>query len=590
MGSDEVETNDERTHDTQSICLHAFSDLSHISPPMFVALLKACYVRGTEKATKKFQVLQQQVHLVLQNSPQPGPATFVLQCLYVFPVLGPLYTEGFSHLIISSLRRLLKTIPAESEAKKLAAKIFLDVTSGLVNHEERIFIKLLEVVDVKLENIAEAMCDPEVYDGNLDKAKAYVGPYIFKLVESQSFMLAVTLLERFSIRQSGEEFLMRMIEENQFKAAEKWATYMGKPLLVILINKYLDLKLLKNAYELIKKNDLKQDFPEVHLMYKESQLKKFAEKGLWDIAESRVNNNRQLLEYLVYLAMEAGYSEKVDELCERYALDGFAKSQEPQAKPTVTRFLHLKELIVEDIKWVDEADGLLSATSYTEECKVIGVDCEWKPNYVKGSKPNKVSIMQIASEKTVFILDLIKLSKDEPALLDNCLKRILHSSSILKLGYNLQCDLKQLSQSYGELECFKHFEMLLDIQNVFKEPRGGLSGLAKSYGVSLSKKDVEEKIMGASLNKTRRNSNWEQRPLTQQQMEYAALDAVVLIHIFYHIRNQPQAASANSGQPKMEWKSNIVSHIVDTKKSKAKKTPKPKSTKEVRPMTNALSN
>lgn len=50
---------------------------------------------------------------------------------------------------------------------------------------------------------------------------------------------------------------------------------------------------------------------------------------------------------------------------------------------------------------------------------------------------------------------------------------------MLLVGYNFQCDMKQLAHSYEELECFKHYEMLLDIQNVFKEPRGGLSGLAK---------------------------------------------------------------------------------------------------------------
>lgn len=47
------------------------------------------------------------------------------------------------------------------------------------------------------------------------------------------------------------------------------------------------------------------------------------------------------------------------------------------------------------------------------------------------------------------------------------------------LGYNFQCDIKQLAHSYKDLLCFKHYEMLLDIQNIFKEPRGGLSGLAK---------------------------------------------------------------------------------------------------------------
>lgn len=50
---------------------------------------------------------------------------------------------------------------------------------------------------------------------------------------------------------------------------------------------------------------------------------------------------------------------------------------------------------------------------------------------------------------------------------------------VLLVGYNFQCDVRQLAQSYGQLECFKQYEMLLDVQNVFKEPRGGLSGLAE---------------------------------------------------------------------------------------------------------------
>ena len=42
--------------------------------------------------------------------------------------------------------------------------------------------------------------------------------------------------------------------------------------------------------------------------------------------------------------------------------------------------------------------------------------------------------MQIASEKMVFILDLIKLFNDVPDVLDDCVTRILQSPRILKLG------------------------------------------------------------------------------------------------------------------------------------------------------------
>lgn len=207
--------------------------------------------------------------------------------------------------------------------------------------------------------------------------------------------------------------------------------------------------------------------------------------------------------------------------------------------------------LLKKIVWVDEVNGLQNATSHLEECKVVGLDCEWKPNYEKGVKPNKI----------VFILDLIKLVRDVPDILDNCLTNILHSPGILKLGYNFQCDIKQLSHSYGELKCFKHFEMLLDIQNVFKEPRGGLAGLA-------------EKILGAPLNKTRRNSNWEQRPLTQNQLEYAALDAAVLIRIFNKVGSHSQPGNVSEGNAKIEWKSYIIPRMNCAKSKKELKSKK----------------
>ncbi|XP_039002248.1 uncharacterized protein LOC120128687, partial [Hibiscus syriacus] len=101
------------------------------------------------------------------------------------------------------------------------------------------------------------------------------------------------------------------------------------------------------------------------------------------------------------------------------------------------RFLNLNELVVYGIIWVDELNGLGEATCHIEGSKVVGLDCEWKPNYVKGSKPNKVSILQIASDKKVFIFDMIKSYEDVPDVLDNCLTRILQSPIILKLGMRI---------------------------------------------------------------------------------------------------------------------------------------------------------
>ncbi|KAK6143880.1 hypothetical protein DH2020_024228 [Rehmannia glutinosa] len=439
MGMDETPINTQT-----SISKHAFLDLSSVSPLVFLYLLRACYAYGTCKASVKFRALQQQLYLVLLTNSQAGPATLIARCLYILPIFET-DRDGFSHLVLSALSRFLRLKNKDEDvlkAKICAANLFLDIIGGTVVHDEGVLIKIVQVFDVSLTDIDKVMCDLSVKrNPKADTAKEVVEQYAFKLIEFQSYMTAVDLLIHFSISQSGESFLLKLMECRQLKAAEKWAAFMGKPMLCLLVQEYVDQKQLKPAYDIIKKNNLRQEFPELYHQSKERQvvsfyhsLKKLAEKGVWDIAEARANGDSQLLEYLVYLAMEAGYSEKVEELCDRYSLKGFMNFKESESNLLHRRYLNLHELSIEDICWVDEVDSLRDAISYFEECKVVGVDCEWKPNYEKGSKPSKVSIMQIASEKKVYIFDLIKLYEDVPSVLDECLTRILHSPSILKLG------------------------------------------------------------------------------------------------------------------------------------------------------------
>lgn len=63
---------------------------------------------------------------------------------------------------------------------------------------------------------------------------------------------------------------------------------------------------------------------------------------------------------------------------------------EPESNLLHRHYLNLQELCIDDVLWVDEVNSLRDAISYFEKCKVVGIDCEWKPNYEKGSRPNKV--------------------------------------------------------------------------------------------------------------------------------------------------------------------------------------------------------
>lgn len=68
--------------------------------------------------------------------------------------------------------------------------------------------------------------------------------------------------------------------------------------------------------------------------------------------------------------------------------------------------------------------------------------------------------MQIASEKVVFVFDLIKLFEDVPDVMDNCLARILQSPRVLKLGMRCllvcRCSLP-----------FQHIMHIVNIKNMF---------------------------------------------------------------------------------------------------------------------------
>lgn len=171
-------------------------------------------------------------------------------------------------MIISALRRHIKgsvNSADSSAAKNIAAHLFLDIVGGFVEHDEKIIIKILEAFDVRLIDIEKAISELKAENKHrFDTAKTFVEQYIFALIESSSYMTAVSLLEHFSIRQSGESFLFKMLHNKQFKAAEKWATFMGKPMICLLVEEYAERNMLKSAYETIKKNNLRQDFPEVY--------------------------------------------------------------------------------------------------------------------------------------------------------------------------------------------------------------------------------------------------------------------------------------------------------------------------------------
>ena len=174
------------------------------------------------------------------------------------------------------------------------------------------------------------------------------------------------------------------------------------------------------------------------------------------------------------------------------------------------------ELPYETIIFVDTLEKLLNVQWTTN---IAGIDCEWRPSLVKFQK-TQVSIMQIAFENVVYIIDFISLNALPE--LDEKLCSLMQSD-IYKLGVSFEGDRKMLIKCYPHLKAFQNpMNNYIDLVGAYIKVKGlspgGLAGCC-------------ELLLGKSLCKYEQRSNWENRPLRDSQKHYAALDAYVEIKL-----------------------------------------------------------
>ncbi|XP_063000892.1 exonuclease mut-7 homolog [Elgaria multicarinata webbii] len=197
--------------------------------------------------------------------------------------------------------------------------------------------------------------------------------------------------------------------------------------------------------------------------------------------------------------------------------------------------------------------------------QVVGIDMEWRPSFgAVGGKP-RVSVVQLAVWGRVFLLDMLQLLKpggteDEAALASFFLALFAHPA-ITKLGYGMSGDLRNLavtSAAFRDVD--KQLCGFLDLLIVHKQlpkcsgearkggcrqvdalqPQGGAQGSRlPEKGLSLLVQDV----LGKPLDKMEQLSNWEKRPLREEQVLYAASDAYCLLEVYTKLLENPAALS-----------------------------------------------
>ncbi|XP_059957728.1 exonuclease mut-7 homolog isoform X2 [Mesoplodon densirostris] len=177
--------------------------------------------------------------------------------------------------------------------------------------------------------------------------------------------------------------------------------------------------------------------------------------------------------------------------------------------------------------------------------RVVGMDLEWRPSFGAGGRP-RASLMQVAVEGRVFLLDLPRLSSpaggQAPQAFSRLVSRLLADPSITKLGYGMAGDLRSLGASCPALaQAEKQLQGSVDLLQVHRQmraadrPAPGVDGATGPRGLSL----LVQQVLGKPLDKMQQLSNWDRRPLDEGQLVYAAADAYCLLEVYWALCREP---------------------------------------------------
>lgn len=179
-------------------------------------------------------------------------------------------------------------------------------------------------------------------------------------------------------------------------------------------------------------------------------------------------------------------------------------------------------------------------------CDIVSIDCEWKPSF--GATQSQVALIQIATSNHVYLIDSLILNQQQYCSFWYTFhKSLLDNAEIIKIGFGLEQDLKEIKASVVGLGNIKiKGEGLLDLCLLWRNlVDSGLSLPSNSDIAGNSLSSLVQSCFGVPLEKAEQCSNWELRPLRATQLQYAALDAHVLLEIYYFLQQLCQEQGIN---------------------------------------------
>lgn len=162
--------------------------------------------------------------------------------------------------------------------------------------------------------------------------------------------------------------------------------------------------------------------------------------------------------------------------------------------------------------WVRTDAELASCSERLSKYTELGLDCETT------IPPNRLCLLQIACRDFTVLIDPFGISDFNP------IKAVLEDLEIVVIAHNASFEKKQLKTINIEIN------NVYDTLSKSRKLRGPRSKSGEKLKHKLS--DLCRRELGFDMDKSPQKSDWEQRPLSKKQIEYAALDAEVMLRLY----------------------------------------------------------
>lgn len=259
-----------------------------------------------------------------------------------------------------------------------------------------------------------------------------------------------------------------------------------------------------------------------------------------------IADDEKLLLYLCKECQIKGRVNDIEAITERYNLKVnfdttmkpvIEKEESPPKIPILSRDnFEIRYSMVDSLQKLELAQKAIMKES------VVGLDTESLPVQIfhPSRAPQPVQIFQIGTRNTAYLFDLKAREILQQFFI--FLSRLFDDSRIIKVGMNFQIDLRDLRQQYPvgkwNTQCFFQIRNFLELMNL-KPLLKNTPPKAEPYGkkeTGLEK--IFRHVVGIGLDKTQCISNWARRPLSEPQINYAAIDVICEVMIFESLMKQ----------------------------------------------------